>query len=144
MLIINFVVYIEVNRNRGITAQRYRKETFLQNFLPVFSNILKKCKNPLTLLPSTSHFSLFTLYIIPHPLSIIFGAKSGSLISGLCPQIFIFLSDFLRSNKDTPRAACCGYLFYILRIEIYQKSIKKIWGQSPEMVEPCTALAGAA
>ena len=42
--------------------------------------------------------------------------------------------DFLQSNKDTPRAACCGYLLYILRIEIHQKSIKKILGQSPEIV----------
>ena len=41
--------------------------------------------------------------------------------------------DFLQSNKDTPRAACCGYLLYILRIEIHQKSIKKILGRSPEI-----------
>ena len=47
--------------------------------------------------------------------------------------------DFLQSNKDTPRAACCGYLLYILRIEIHQKSIKKILGRSPEMEEPWAA-----
>ena len=47
--------------------------------------------------------------------------------------------DFLQSNKDTSRAACCSYLLYILRIEIHQKSIKKILGRSPEIEEPWMA-----
>jgi hypothetical protein len=46
-----------------------------------------------------------------------FGAKNGSLISGLSPKIFIFLIDFLRSNEKHRASPIVNYQLSIVNYQ---------------------------